>query len=215
MPEADSNSAKRTSYSDFGTSKRFAKELAERPFEAKTTIAVWRDQPRLQMNTRTWLARSPINEHVSDYCSYLRRRRYAEQTIRVYVCCAAHFACRMKNQRVCLRTLDRSTIEQFLSTHLPRCGCSRPVRKGAREHKAALRHLLKVLQESGAIAARQRSLCLMTRTMVLCIASSGPPAITGSGPDADAPQHRLHRLLVGSAGERFYHPPQQPLYSTT
>jgi hypothetical protein len=50
------------------------------------------------------------------------------------------------------------------------------------------------------------SLCLMTRTMVLCIASSGPPAITGSGPDADAPQHRLHRLLVGSAGERFYHP---------
>jgi hypothetical protein len=99
MPEADSNSAKRTRYSDFGTSKRFAKELAERPFEAKTTIAVWRDQPRLQMNTRTWLVRSPINEHVSDYCSYLRRRRYAEQTIQVYVCCAAHFA-----QRACLRT---------------------------------------------------------------------------------------------------------------
>jgi hypothetical protein len=44
---------------------------------------------------------------------------------------------------------------------------------------------------------------------------TGP--ITGSGPDADASQHRLHRLLVGSAGGRFYHPPQQPqpLYSTT
>jgi len=163
MPEADSNSAKRTSYSDFGTSKRFAKEFAERPLEAKTTVAVWRDQPRLQMNTRTWLARSPINEHVSDYCSYLRCRRYAEQTIRVYVCCAAHFARWMKNQRVCLRTLDRSTIERFLSTHLPRCGCSRPVRKSAREHKAALRHLLKVLQDSGAIAARQRSLSSVDR----------------------------------------------------
>jgi hypothetical protein len=42
---------------------------------------------------------------------------------------------------------------------------------------------------------------------------AGP--ITGSGPDADAPQHRLRRLLV--AGGRFYHPPQQPqpLYRTT
>jgi hypothetical protein len=37
---------------------------------------------------------------------------------------------------------------------------------------------------------------------------AGP--IAGSGPDADAPQHRLHRLLVGRAGGRFYHPPQQP-----
>jgi hypothetical protein len=59
MPEAGSNSAKRTSYSDFGTSKRFAKEFAERPFEAKTTIAVWRDQPRLQMNTRTLVGTKP------------------------------------------------------------------------------------------------------------------------------------------------------------
>jgi hypothetical protein len=30
---------------------------------------------------------------------------------------------------------------------------------------------------------------------------AGP--ITGSGPDADAPQHRLHRLWVGGAGGRF------------
>jgi hypothetical protein len=158
MSKADSNSPKQTSYSDFGASKTFVKELAERSFETKTTIAIWRDQPRLQMNTRTWLARSPINEHVSDYCSYLRCRRYAEHTRRLYVCCVAHFARWMKNQRVSLRTLDRSTVEHFLLTHLPRCGCSKPVRKGVHDHRAALRHLLKVLQENGAIAARQRPL---------------------------------------------------------
>jgi integrase/recombinase XerD len=163
MPKADNNSPKQTSYSGFGTSKTFVKELAERSFETKTTIAIWRDQPRLQKNTRTWLARSSINEHVSDYCSYLRCRRYAEHTIRLYVCCVAHFACWMKNQRVSLRTFDRSTIERFLSNHLPRCGCSRPVRKGAHDHRAALRHLLKVLQENGAIAARQQSLNCVDR----------------------------------------------------
>jgi hypothetical protein len=37
---------------------------------------------------------------------------------------------------------------------------------------------------------------------------AGP--ITGGGFDAAPPQHRLHRLRIGSAGERFYHPPQQP-----
>jgi integrase/recombinase XerD len=158
MPKADSHSPKKTSRTDFGASKTFVKGLAERPFETKTTIAIWRDQPRLQMNTRTWLARSAINEHVSNFCSYLRCRRYAEHTIRLYVCCVAHFARWMKNQRVNLRTLDRSTIERFLSTHLPGCGCARPVRKGAHDHRAALRHLLKVLQENGAIAAKRQPL---------------------------------------------------------
>jgi hypothetical protein len=151
MPKADGNSSKQTGYRNFGAP-------AGRSCETKTTIAIWRDQPRLQMNTREWLARSPINEHVSDYCSYLRCRRYAEHTRQLYVCCVAHFACWMKNQRVSLRTLDRSTIARFLSTHLPHCGCPGPVRKGTHDHRAALRHLLKVLQENGAIAARQESL---------------------------------------------------------
>jgi integrase/recombinase XerD len=155
MPKADSNSPKKTRYGDFGASKKFAKQLVEHSFKTKTTVAILCEQPRLQMNTRKWLAQSPINEHVSDYCSYLHGRRYAEHTRRVYVCCVAHFARWMKNRRISLRTLDKSTIERFLSNHLPRCGCSKPVRKGAHDHRAALGHLLKVLQENGAIAAGQ------------------------------------------------------------
>jgi len=153
MPKADSNSPNKTRCSDFGAPTAFAKRSVERRFRTKTTLMIWRDQPRLQTNTRAWLAESPINEHVSEYCSYLHGHRYAEYTRRVYVCCVAHFARWMRNRRVNLR---RSTIERFLSNHLPRCGCPNPVRKGVHDHRAALRHFLKVLEENGAITGRQR-----------------------------------------------------------
>jgi hypothetical protein len=163
MPKADSNSPNKTRCSDFGAPPAFAKTPVEQRFRTKTTVTSWGHQPRLQANTRAWLAQSPINEHVSGYCSYLHGRRYAEYTRRVYVCCVAHFARWMRNQGVNLRSLAMSTIERFLSNHLPRCGCANPVRKGVHDHRAALKHFLKVLQENGAITRRQRPLSSVDR----------------------------------------------------
>jgi integrase/recombinase XerD len=109
---------------------------------------------RLQPQTQEWLRGSIIEEYISDYCSHLRDRRYAESTTRVYVCCVAHFARWLTKEQSHLRArgLGKSIIERFLSYHLPVCRCPDPVRRLRKDNRAALMHLLKVLQASGTIA---------------------------------------------------------------
>jgi integrase/recombinase XerD len=154
MPKTDSGSVQRPRCKDPGTSP--AEPFAVWLFRTKAPPAIWRHQPHLQLNTRMWLAQSAFNEHVSEYCSYLQSRQYAEETRRVYLCCVAHFAHWMMEERVQLRRLDKPVVNRFLLDHLPRCDCPGPVRKGLHDNRAALVQLLQILRARGAISAAQR-----------------------------------------------------------
>jgi site-specific recombinase XerD len=111
---------------------------------------------RLQPHTRAWLKQSALDAHVSEYCAYLEVHGYAASTQRVYLCCVAHFAHWMREERLGLKRLDEDAVARYLAGHLPRCDCPEPVRRLVHENRAALVHLLATVRASGAIAERRK-----------------------------------------------------------
>jgi integrase/recombinase XerD len=105
----------------------------------------------VQPQPRAWLEDSILQPYVSQYGEHLRRRRYAPSTQRIYLCCVAHCAHWLTQERYDLEAIGRSAVMRFLSEHLPTCACPYPVRRLRHELQAALGHLLEVLQADGVV----------------------------------------------------------------
>lgn len=106
----------------------------------------------VQAQPRAWLEGSVLQPYVSRYGAHLRRRRYAQSTQRVYLCCVAHFAHWLTGERYGLSVIGEGLVARFLSEHLPACGCPYPVRRLRHELRAALALLLEVLRAGGVAA---------------------------------------------------------------
>ncbi len=96
---------------------------------------------------------SVLGPYVAQYCDYLRDRRYAAQTRRIYLGCIAHFARWLTAEHLGLEAADEQAGRRFVDSHLPHCGCPLPVRRMPHEIRAALSHLHRVLRACGALAA--------------------------------------------------------------
>lgn len=96
---------------------------------------------------------SVFDPYASDYSSKLIEGRYAAATIRVYARCVGHFARWLAAERLGLEGINEEIGRRFVTEHLPRCDCPRPVRRSPRDIKAALSHLYDVLRARGALVA--------------------------------------------------------------
>jgi site-specific recombinase XerD len=94
-----------------------------------------------------------LGPYVAEYCCYLRHRRYAAQTRHIYLGCIAHFARWLDAEGLGSKQADEQAGRRFISTHLPHCGCTPPVRRKPHEVRAALSHLCRVLRSCGALPA--------------------------------------------------------------
>ena len=103
----------------------------------------------LQPQPRAWLEDSILRPYASQYGEHLQRRRYAPTTQRGYLCCVAHFAHWLTQEGYDPETIGQGAVTRFLSEHLPACACPDPVRRLRRELRAALGHLLEVLEAGG------------------------------------------------------------------
>jgi integrase len=108
----------------------------------------------LQPEPRTWLEHSILHPYVAGYGEHLSRGRYSPSTRRVYLCCVAHFAHWLTEERYTLNAVDETAVARFVSEHLPRCACPYPVRRQAHEIRAALARLLEALRTEGVIPGR-------------------------------------------------------------
>ena len=106
----------------------------------------------LHATPNAWLTNSVLAPHLDAFIAYLQRGRYAAETTGGYLNGIAHFAYWMTQNNLPLQVLDERTVEQFLSDHLPRCDCPRPVSRAYRDLHAALGHLLRILRQQGVIA---------------------------------------------------------------
>jgi integrase len=97
------------------------------------------------------LTGSVLQPFISDYCTHLRRGRYAASTARVYLRCVAHFAHWLTAENVGLSAVNAVAGRRFLVDHLTRCDCPPPVRRVLHEHRAAIAHLLRTLEGAGVI----------------------------------------------------------------
>lgn len=94
---------------------------------------------------RDWLLDGPLNDFVADYADLLRKERYSERTVQIYLGCLAHFSHWVRSDGVGCPELDAALIQRFLHEHLPICTCPAPCYPSRVSSGAALRHLLRML----------------------------------------------------------------------
>jgi len=106
----------------------------------------------LHARPKAWLANSVLAPHVAAFSGYLTRARYSARSRGNYVASLAHLARWMSQCCLPLCQLDEAAVELFLSRHLARCDCPRPVVRTLSALRAACAHLLQVLRENKVIA---------------------------------------------------------------
>jgi integrase/recombinase XerC len=106
----------------------------------------------LLRNVEDELRNSALAPHVDAYLAYLKRGRYAQNTVSQYLRCITHFARWMQQTNLSLNKFDEAAVARFLNKHLPHCHCLTPAVRVHDDLRAACGHLLRVLREHGAIA---------------------------------------------------------------
>jgi site-specific recombinase XerC len=106
----------------------------------------------LHARPKAWLANSVLAPHAAAFSGYLTRARYSARSRGNYVASLAHLARWMSQSCLPLCQLDEAAVELFLTRHLPRCDCPRPVMRTLSALRAACAHMLKVLRECEVIA---------------------------------------------------------------
>lgn len=101
----------------------------------------------LHSTAASWLRGSALAPFVPAYWRHMTEKRYAQSTVRAYLCCLAHFARWLRRGRHSVDDLDHE-INQFIDGHLPRCTCPSPAQRCRHQVRAALRHLRVVLGNS-------------------------------------------------------------------
>ena len=101
-----------------------------------------------------WLRDSALAPFVPAYWHSLVKQHYAAKTARVYLCAVAHFARWMRRRRLAVCSLADDVVQRFLDEHLPCCTCPSPVQRRRPQVRAALRHLLALLDDADVLAKR-------------------------------------------------------------
>ena len=88
---------------------------------------------------------------IKSYEDYLEAARFKNVCCR-YVASVIHFGQWLSANNCAPECIDESMVGRFLSEHLPRCTCPRPVPLGLFENRAALNHLVRILRAQGVVA---------------------------------------------------------------
>ena len=88
---------------------------------------------------------------IGSYDDHLQHGRYGLKHRR-YLASVIHFGQWLSNEGLAASHVDEGVIARFLSEHLPRCPCPRPVPLRMIEVRAALNLLLRLLRTEGVVA---------------------------------------------------------------
>jgi site-specific recombinase XerD len=98
------------------------------------------------------LRHSALAPFVSAYWHHLVEQHYADRTARAYLYVLAHFARWIHRRRFAASDLTEALVQRFVDEHLPRCTCPPPAQRSRHQVRAALQHLLTLLETEGVAA---------------------------------------------------------------
>ena len=86
---------------------------------------------------------------------------------RVYLCCIAHFAHWLTEERYCVSAIHEAVAGRFLAEHLPQCSCPYPVGRLRHELRVARALLIEVLRADGVAAVEHAVDSFVAREMAI------------------------------------------------
>lgn len=95
------------------------------------------------------LRANPLGEIIEEYVAHFREQGYRWSTIRDRARCIEHFGCWLRSKGLGVRAVNRDLVHSFLHEHLATCRCPRPCPLVLKQSRAALNHLLRLLQSNG------------------------------------------------------------------
>jgi integrase/recombinase XerD len=95
---------------------------------------------------RCRMAASHLGIILSDFITDLHKRGYSPEGVRHHVLVVEHFGHWLKCRGVRPHQLSTGHVQEFLSSHLPRCHCPQPARKVRQDCRAPLRRLVEFLR---------------------------------------------------------------------
>jgi integrase/recombinase XerD len=102
---------------------------------------------------RVRLDNSHLGAVFEDFVEYLAERGHRKSTIHQYTQAAEHFDRWLRRARVPVNSVDETVIARFLKKHIPKCRCPSPRCRTIHQTRAALKHLLVVLRQTGLVPA--------------------------------------------------------------
>jgi len=95
--------------------------------------------------------RGPLASVAEAFVAHLVVRGYSKLTAQTYLQAAAHFGLWLRRSGRTLGQVDTSTVDVFLTRHLPHCRCPAPRSRTTHVVRAALRQLVAVLRITRAL----------------------------------------------------------------
>lgn len=95
------------------------------------------------------LRRSHLGSVVDDLVAHLAARGHAQATVQQYLQAVEHFDRWLRRTHCPVTDVNEATVRRFLEKHLPRCQCPPPRTRTLHQARAALKHLLAVLRQTG------------------------------------------------------------------
>ncbi len=106
----------------------------------------------LRLQLRTSDPGNVVAPYIKYYEEYLETARFKLRYHRRYVASVIHFGQWLRAEGLTPEGINEAVVRRFLSEHLPRCACARPVPLSLNRNRAALNHLVRILRSLGVVA---------------------------------------------------------------
>jgi integrase/recombinase XerD len=106
----------------------------------------------LRLQLRTYDSGSVVAPYIKIYKEHLEAARFKPKYRRRYVASVIHSGQWLDAEGFTPDGINEAAVGRFLSEHLPRCACPRPVPLELNGNRAALNHLVRVLRSLGVVA---------------------------------------------------------------
>lgn len=104
------------------------------------------EQYYITSHARNRIRNNALGATLEELADHLSKRGHTLEVLHMYVQAGEHFGNWLRKSMILPAAVDAGVVEEYLQRHLPHCRCRKPANRMVITNRAALRHLLKVLE---------------------------------------------------------------------
>ncbi|MFC1601266.1 tyrosine-type recombinase/integrase [Candidatus Sumerlaeota bacterium] len=115
------------------------------------------EQYYITSHARNRIRNNVLGASLERLADYLSDRGHTLEVLQSYMQAAEHFGYWLRKKRILPASVDAAVVEEYLQRHLPHCRCPKPAKRSVITNRAALKHLLNILQPDREIGLSRNS----------------------------------------------------------